>query len=91
MGFSRWPAGRIFLLCVAWAVIFGVLFAWRIAREFEAVAAQMEQLEKAGIATVSWGVAEPAAFLLLFGPPLLLIVCWLAAKRRGRGSLLPPS
>ncbi len=72
MSFRDWPASRIVLLSVAWVVLTVAVLAWWTLR-------RLRHVDSQGIAAISGGIFEPA--LVLFGPPLLLFLLWLALRR----------
>jgi len=80
MRFRAWPAWRIALLSVGWAVLtLGGTALW-MTRQLDKFAARTKS--ETGAEAISAGIPETAA--MLFGPPLLLVVSWLALRGQAR-------
>jgi hypothetical protein len=78
MSLRTWGWGRIALVWLGYwlLLVVGVLaWAWRDARRLTREYGNADFLH-------GYAVAGPAATLALFGPPLLLTVIWLWARRR---------
>jgi hypothetical protein len=73
MSLAKWSASRVLLLGITWVFAALVFSIWRV----------FAMLPNAGgVAAVSTGLVSGA--LLILGPPLLLVLAWLAARRSTR-------
>jgi hypothetical protein len=75
MSFPEWPATRIFLVSIGWVIFSSVLLAWRAGRLLRDFSAKTGS----DIVAISGGILEPT--MILFGPPLVLIVLWHIVRR----------
>jgi hypothetical protein len=68
---SQWPARRLLLLGIGWAILAFAWFIWR--------GLTMLPDPPGGVAAVSFGL-WPLAYVAL-GPPLVLVLVWLVVRR----------
>ena len=71
MSFAQWPARRLLLLGIGWAILAVASFIWR--------GLTMLPDPPGGVAAVSFAL-WPLAFVAL-GPPLVLVLAWLVVRR----------
>ena len=75
MSFREWPGSRIVFLSIGWVLACLAFWYWLMSKLMS------EMIERSpGIGAVSMSLLEPVA--VLFGPPLVLGLLWLALRRR---------
>ena len=74
MGLRQWPWHRVALAGILWALAVCGFMTWRI----------FVQMPDAPVAAISFGLLDP--MLVALGPPFLLAVAWLLARRQGSTS-----
>jgi hypothetical protein len=79
MGFREWPARRILLLAGGWIIAILALLALLV---FGVFVASLDT-GSGGVGATSAGVLE--LLVVLFGPPLVLVLLWLVLRRRAAG------
>ena len=83
MSFSSWSVARIALIAAAWIV--GLPFALFVASQVWVIWAT--HADTGGLNSVSLvHVNLLLVFLVLLGPPILLVACWALARRHTRGA-----
>ena len=84
MAFTRWTAGRVALVSLAWIVLVGAYIAWRVHRLLDThVPPTYGPSDVETVVGVSMGIEGLVAwFGVLFGPPILHAIGWSLLRRR---------